>query len=244
VTADDPAWEHGPVTTSKAEQTRRAIVEAAMRLFRRDGYDATTMRAIATEAGVSTGNAYYYFASKEHLVQAFYDGLQDQHAEAAASALARETAFAPRMRAVLTAWIEVAAGDHAFAAQFFRNAADPSSPLSPFSAESTPAREASTAIFRDVVAGSDLKLTPALRRELPGLLWMLHMGMVLFWVYDASEGQARTRLLVDRVVPLVDRLLRLSRLPGVRGVIEDLVDVVAALRQDPLGGPARPGQPG
>jgi hypothetical protein len=36
---------------SKGEQTRRAIAEAALRLFREQGYEATTMRAIAKEAG-------------------------------------------------------------------------------------------------------------------------------------------------------------------------------------------------
>ena len=41
-----------------------------MRLFRENGYEATTMRAIAKEAGVATGNAYYYFGSKEELIQA------------------------------------------------------------------------------------------------------------------------------------------------------------------------------
>jgi transposase-like protein len=46
---------------SKGEQTRRAIAEAALRLFREQGYEATTMRAIAKEAGVATGNAYYYW---------------------------------------------------------------------------------------------------------------------------------------------------------------------------------------
>ena len=49
-----------PATGSaKAEQTRQAIVEAALRLFRSGGYDKTTMRAIAGEADVSLGNAYY-----------------------------------------------------------------------------------------------------------------------------------------------------------------------------------------
>ena len=39
----------------------------ALRLFRERGYEATTMRAIAKEAGVSVGNAYYYFGSKRDL---------------------------------------------------------------------------------------------------------------------------------------------------------------------------------
>lgn len=202
-----------------------------MRLFRSEGYDRTTMRAIAREAGVSVGNAYYYFGSKEHLIQAFYDAIQADHAAAAEAALADERAFADRLRAVLLAWLEVARPHHAFAGQFFRNAADPSSPLSPFSAESAPAREASTAIFEQVVAGSDLKVAAGLRRELPGLLWLLQMGLVLFWVYDVSPDQQRSRLLVERAVPVVDRLARLSRLPVVRGVVDDVVGLVGALRE-------------
>jgi AcrR family transcriptional regulator len=214
----------------KAEQTRRSIVDAALRLFRDKGYGKTTMRAIASEAGVSLGNAYYYFGSKEHLIQAFYDQMQTQHAEAAAAVLARTTAFAPRLEGLLLAWLDVAEPSHEFAGQFFKNAADPASPLSPFSPESAPAREASIALFASLVDGSDLKLAPALRRELPELLWLLQMGVVLFWVYDASPGQARSRMLVTRIVPIVDRLTRMSRLPVVRGVVDDVVGLVASLR--------------
>ncbi|HEY2641782.1 MAG TPA: helix-turn-helix domain-containing protein, partial [Streptosporangiaceae bacterium] len=39
--------------TPRAELTRAAIVEAALRLFRQNGYEAATMRAIARDAGVS-----------------------------------------------------------------------------------------------------------------------------------------------------------------------------------------------
>lgn len=204
-------------------------MSAAMGLFRSGGYDATTMRAIADEAGVSLGSAYYYFSGKEELVQAFYDQIQVEHAAAAEAVLGRP-AFADRLRGVLDAFIDVAEPHHGFGGQFFRNAADPRSPLSPFSAESGPAREASTGIFRRVVEGSDLKVAPALRAELPELLWLMHMGVVLFWVHDASEGQRRTRSLVAGLVPLVDRSVRLTRLPLVRGLVDDAMGLVRQLR--------------
>jgi len=51
--------------TAKGEQTRALILETAMRLFQERGYDKTTMRAIAAEAGVSVGNAYHYYEGKE-----------------------------------------------------------------------------------------------------------------------------------------------------------------------------------
>jgi AcrR family transcriptional regulator len=50
--------------TTKGEQTRELILSTALRLFAEQGYGKTTMRAIATEAGVSVGNAYYYFGSR------------------------------------------------------------------------------------------------------------------------------------------------------------------------------------
>jgi len=215
----------------KAEQTRRAIVDAAMGLFRTKGFDGTTMRAIAGEAGVSLGNAYYYFGSKEHLIQAFYDQMQEAHAVAVADAFTATDSFGARLTAVLNAWVDVAAPYHEFAGKFFKNAAEPTSPLSPFSPESAPAREMSVDLFRRVVDGSDIKLAKGLRAELPELLWLLQMGMVLFWVYDASPEQRRTRQLIAGAVPLVDKLARLTRLPVVRGLVEDLVVLLRQVRQ-------------
>lgn len=215
--------------TAKAEQTRAGIVDAAMRLFRENGYDATTMRAIADEAGVSLGSAYYYFSGKEELVQAFYDQIQVEHAAAAEAAYGTPV-FADRLRGVMEAFVDVAEPFHDFGGQFFKNAADPASPLSPFSQQSAPARQASTDLFRRAVEGSDLKVSPALRAELPDLLWLLHMGVVLFWVHDDSEGQRRTRTLVAGLVPLVDRSVRLTRLPLVRGLVDDGLGLVRQLR--------------
>ena len=51
------------------------------------------------------------------------------------------------------------------------------------------------------------------------------MGVVLFWVHDTQPRPGRTRALVDRAVPLVDKLARMTRLPVVRGVVNDLVDL-------------------
>lgn len=216
--------------SAKAEETRRAIVTAAMRLFREGGYDKTTMRAIANEAGVSTGNAYYYFASKEHLIQAYYSQVQELHQQAAAPVLCGGADFGTRLSGVLLAWVDVAAPYHEFAGKFFKNAAEPSSPLSPFSSESARTRAEAITLMGAVLDGSDLKVTPALRSELPELLWLLQMGIVLFWVYDESAGQRRTRQLVTGAVPVVDRLIRLTRLPVVRGVTADLIALMRSVR--------------
>src|SRR5438132_12947660 len=73
----------GRTRTPKGEQTRALILETALDLFRERGYEETTMRAIAEQAGVALGNAYYYFRSKEHLIQAFYARSHQEHLAAA-----------------------------------------------------------------------------------------------------------------------------------------------------------------
>jgi AcrR family transcriptional regulator len=217
---------------ARGEQTRQLILDTALRLFRERGYAETTMRAIATEAGVAVGNAYYYFDSKEHLIQGFYDRNQLAHRIAAERVLANERDFAARLRGVLHAGIDVNAPYHAFAATFFKTAAEPSSPLSPFSAESSPTREAAIGIFREVVDGSSARLDPELRKELPELLWLGWMGVVLFWVHDKSPDQRRTRRLIDGAVPLLDRLVGLSRLPVLRPTLRQVLSLIESIRRD------------
>jgi AcrR family transcriptional regulator len=221
-----------PARRARGEQTRQLILETALRLFRERGYAETTMRAIAKEAGVAVGNAYYYFDSKEHLIQGFYDRNQADHRAASGPALAGSADFADRLRGVLHAGIDVNAPYHSFAATFFKSAAEPSSPLSPFSRESSPARDASIGLFRDVVEGSSAKIDPELRKELPELLWLGWMGVILFWVYDKSPDQRRTRRLIDGAVPLIDRLVALSRLRVLRPALRQILALIESVRRD------------
>ncbi len=219
------------IATARGEQTRQLILDTAMRLFRERGYAQTTMRAIAKEAGVAVGNAYYYFGSKEHLIQEFYAGTQAEHRKRAAEVLRTEKDFAARLRGVLHAGIDVNAPYHSFAATFFKTAAEPTSPLSPFSAESSEARQASIALFREVLDGSTAKVDPELRADLPELLWLAYMGVILYWVHDRSPDQAKTRTLVNGAVPLIDRLVGLSRMRVVRPVTREVMALIRTLRQ-------------
>ncbi len=58
---------------SKSERTREAILAAAARLFRYEGYHATTMRDIAQEAGIEAGSIYYHFQSKDQILSEVLD---------------------------------------------------------------------------------------------------------------------------------------------------------------------------
>ena len=64
---------NSPRRQQQAAATRRTILEAAERLFLQDGYPATTMEAIAAEAGVSLKTAYLPFSTKSGLLRALWD---------------------------------------------------------------------------------------------------------------------------------------------------------------------------
>lgn len=57
----------------KSERSRRAVLDAALHLFAHQGYRATTMREVAEQAGVSTGNVYHHFPDKETIFRALID---------------------------------------------------------------------------------------------------------------------------------------------------------------------------
>jgi AcrR family transcriptional regulator len=64
---------HSPRRQAQAEATRRSILDAAQRLFEAQGYGATTMEAIADDAGVALKTVYVAFATKSRLLRALWD---------------------------------------------------------------------------------------------------------------------------------------------------------------------------
>ena len=66
-------------------ERRERILEAAERAFVRHGFHAATMQHVAEEAGMSPGNLYRYFPSKESIVEALCELEQGRRAESFAS---------------------------------------------------------------------------------------------------------------------------------------------------------------
>jgi AcrR family transcriptional regulator len=55
-------------TGSKGAQTRERILDTALELFTRQGYDKTSLRDIADQLGITKAALYYYFERKDQLL--------------------------------------------------------------------------------------------------------------------------------------------------------------------------------
>jgi AcrR family transcriptional regulator len=80
-----------PKTTPKSVRTRRRILDAAMRLFAERGYHASSNADVAEAAGLTRGAMLYHFPTREDLVEAAIDHIQQRRTEAFEAA-AREQA--------------------------------------------------------------------------------------------------------------------------------------------------------
>ncbi len=140
--------------TTKAEATRDRIVDVALDLFRRQGFEQTTMREIAAKAGVSLGSAYYYFESKEDLVMAFYERAMEAMAPRIEAALKSAVKFEKRLEAILAVKFSYFQPNRAFLGALFRHAADPENRLSPFSEATRQIRERDQMYFAQAIAAS------------------------------------------------------------------------------------------
>ena len=216
--------------TAKGEQTKAKIMNAALEMLHERGYGNTTMRAIADKAGVSLGNAYHYFGSKDHLIQLFYHRTHEDHLRAVAPKLKSEASFKTRLFSVIRLKIDTLEPYHEFAGVLFQTAADPHSPLNPFAHASAPVRHESIKLFEEVVSGAKVRIPDDLRKELPYLLWLYHMGIILFWIHDSSSRRRRTYRLIDQTVDLLDKLISLASNPLMRPVRKRALSLVSELR--------------
>jgi AcrR family transcriptional regulator len=143
----------------RREETRELLLAAAARVFARRGFHATSLDAVAEEAGFSRGAVYYNFADKEELflelldrrcaeraqdLRAVFADVPEGDIEAARgqTRLAAQHALAamtgdPEWRALYLEFLAHAARDPAFRRRFARRSEDMRSALDEVVAERT-----------------------------------------------------------------------------------------------------------
>jgi AcrR family transcriptional regulator len=211
-----------PGPSPQGEETRTRLYATALRLIGERGYEETTLRDIAQEAEVSPGLLYRYFPSKQAVVLAFYDELSGRYAAEAAQMPAgkwRERfLFALRTsmdvlaphRTTLTALtsILVSAGENGL-----------------FSAGTAFSRTRVMGVFVDAVTGAGDapgKLAAALGR----LLYLMHLGVILWWLLDRSAKQRATAGLIALLERTLAPFALTLRLPWMKSLVEGMDELL------------------
>ena len=202
--------------TPKAEETGRRILDAALELFRQEGFDITTMRDIARKAGVATGAAYYYYPSKDAIVMDFYQRSCTEMQPKIEAAVAHASGLESRLRESIRAKLAHFGPNRGVLRALLRNGADPKHPLSPFSPQTKEIRDIDLAWFRRILVDCGMRIPRDLEPHLPEVLWFFQMGVIFFWVIDESAEQARTARLLELATKSVVFLIRVSALPLMR----------------------------
>jgi AcrR family transcriptional regulator len=164
-------------TMVKSEATRARILESALAIFRERGFEKSTMREIATAAGVAVGAAYYYFDSKDAIVMAFYQRAQQEMAPSLDAILSEEKTLEARLRGIITYKFEYFSPNRALLGALSGHA-DPAHALSPFSQETAAIREQDVAFF------------PACRGRLQGQTSLQHSTLSAALTLAVPNGPA------------------------------------------------------
>ena len=198
-------------TRKQQDETRTRILQSAVDLMTRQGYDGTTMKDIARAAGIGDATIYKYFPTKDRVVLGYFDqalqgalddtrrtpgvdgyGLQEKLqrlTDAVLERLLAEREFVVLVRSLLTRSPLLLLGDPLPAQQALRDA------VAGFIAEAEAGGEIETCDIRGPVAA----------------LYADYLAAVIaYWLADESEGQADTAQLVDLSLGLLVLMLRVG----------------------------------
>lgn len=202
-----------PGQTSQGAAARDRLYAIAIKRFAKQGYESTTLRDVAKEAGVSVGLLYRYFPSKRAVITALYEELSAEYARQALEmprgkwrdrfifALKTSLQVLGPHRVALRALIPVLVGD----------------PEEGVFAESVAfSRLRVQRVFEEAVVGSTDAPAPAVAAAVGRLLYLVHLAVLLWWLLDRSSKQRATAALVLLTQQILPSTALTLRLPPVR----------------------------
>ena len=209
--------------TPQGAAAKERLYTAAIRLIAARGYEATTLRDVAEEAGVSVGLLYRYFPSKQAVVIALYDELSANYSSRAARmppgrwrdrfifALETSLAVLRPHQVALRALTPVLVGD-------------PEEGI--FSTSTAFSRLRVQQVFEQAVVGSSDAPKQPIAGALGRLLYLIHLVVLLWWLLDKSTNQRATATLVSLTRQLLPSAALTLRVPPVRRFLISVDELV------------------
>jgi AcrR family transcriptional regulator len=191
------------------EKTKRAILQAALKLFAEKGFYRTTTKEIARQAGIAEGTLFNYFETKEDLALFFFeDGQAQVMAWYEGDKRIQRAPLAEKLFAIIERFLDGMAPYEEFIGAVYLRALRPASKLSPWSLSSQERNLRYLRFIRGILAGAERK------KEIPPVgdfgayaFGLFHLAVITYWLQDPSRGKERTLALLDRCLKLGSHIL-------------------------------------
>jgi len=225
-----------PGRTAEGEATRWRLYEAAIALIGERGYEAATLRDVATQAGVSPALLYRYFPNKRAVVLALYERLSET--------FARDVAELPRGRwrerfvFALEHSLQVL-GPHRVTLRALAPVMVGDTEEGVFARSTAFSRTRVQGAFQEAVVGAADAPNRPLAESLGRLLYLAHLGVILWWLLDRSPQQRATKALVALIRQMLPSATLILHVRSVRGFVR----AADALFQEALLGQERGERP-
>ena len=207
--------------TAQGEDTRERLYEVAIEQITEKGYEHTTMRGIAREAGVSAAALYRYFDSKQAILWALYEHLSSEYVE---TITLEPGKWRDRFMIALRHSLSVLTPHREAIVALVPTLVDRE--MGVLSAATSVARDRVSGVFLQSVVQADDAPPEPVASALGRVLYMAHLGVVLWWSLDQSGGQHTT----DKITHLISNLLPLFSIslitPPVRKIVLQIDDLV------------------
>ena len=207
--ATRPAARRGGKRAEQKEAVRKRIVDAALALFQSKGFDQTTTRQISQKAKLAEGTIFNYFETKEDIALHFLQ-LEVDHAIATVRGTPRlrRAPLEEKLFALVEAQLEFLAPHEKFIGAAFVHALRPTSKIA-FSMQALDLRNRYIAFVHELIQESE-SVPPGslLTWAAPSAVWIYYLGILLYWLNDASAGKQHTLALLDRSLRLGVAMLR------------------------------------
>lgn len=196
--------------TSQGAASRDRLYSTAIQSIAARGYEASTLREIANEAGVSVGLLYRYFPSKQAVVLALYDELSSEYAERTVEILTGR--WRDRFVFAVKTSLEILEPHRvALRALTPMLVGDPEQGI--FSSGTAFSRIRVQRVFERVVTDASDAPKQPLAEALGRLLYLVHLAVLLWWLLDKSPRQRATNTLMaltQQILPAASLAIRAS----------------------------------
>jgi len=186
---------------TKKEATQKKILGVSLQLFQKQGFARTTMRDIARKSGIALGTTYNYFPTKEHLAGFFFERALDEVMERYRREEPKDAALEEKIFLLISLELDQIAPYEEFLNLIVTHAVVPTSRFHPFSADSLRLKKRYLDFVAGILEESRKKgelVSPGFDSMLLSAFWVFHLGILMFWMNDASRKKEETFILLDK----------------------------------------------